>query len=202
MFRKYGLIVMGLIMIISACKRSLKPSEYYKWNNNENNTVSVWKKEKHYNFNVIFRPKEFMALAQLNGEKLTNRAFKKALSGFECCRHFAIKIYAKDTTDVLKYKLRSQEEYFERIKYLSSEIGNHLKLVEGNDTLSCTFAHYERTFKMQPHATVMAFFERKNPNKSESTPMKLILSRGGFNPTALIFDFTEKQLKTIPNLNY
>jgi hypothetical protein len=184
------------------CKRQLKPAEYYAWNNSKNTSIIKTHKDKYYNFQVAFRPIDFMALSQLNGEKLTAKNFEVAKKGLVCCRHFKIDVQTKDTSDVLMYKLRSKEEYYERIKYLSTDISSHLYLIEGTDTLPCTFAHYERTYKMKSSATVMAFFERKDPDLSETTPMKMLITRGGFNPATLEFTFTEKDLNNIPKLNY
>lgn len=191
-----------LIILLMGCRKSLNPSQYYTWNNDKKGVLSKWIFDKYYNFNVTYRPIDFMALSGLNGEQLTNSKFKESKKGFLCCRHFMIKIYAKDTSDVLKYKIRSEQEYYDRVRYLSSEIGNYLKLVDGNDTLNCTFFHYERTYKMQSFATVMAFFERKRMEDSEEKPMKLILKTGGFNPKDMAFNFTENDLKQIPNLSF
>lgn len=195
---------LGFLFLVcfSGCKKSLKPADYYQWSNNPKNVLSKWQYLKYYNFNVVYRPLDFMALSQLKGEKLSFDAFKEARKGFECCRHFMIKIYAKDTSDVLRYKLQTPEEYYERVRYLSSEMGKYLTLVEGNDTLACSFFHYERTYKMQPYATVMAFFERKQSKANESKSMRLLLDRGGFNPDKLEFNFTEKELEQIPQLSF
>lgn len=188
-------------LIFSSCKGSLNPSEYFKWNNRPNSEINKVAVLKHYCFDVTYRPIDFMALAQLNGEKLDETAFKKSRKGFECCRHFKILISSKDSSDVLKYKLRNKEEYFERIKYLSNDIQQHLFLIENKDTLPCTYVHYERTYKMKAGATVMAFFERKTNNDSETKPMQLFITRGGFNPDKLTFDFSKEDLNTIPKLS-
>lgn len=189
-------------VIATGCRKSLKAAEYYSWNNQKSNPLSKWHKGKYYNFNVVYRPINFMALSQLNGEELTEAKMKETRQGLLCCRHFKISIQSKDTSDVLKYKLRTKEEYFERIKYLSNDIANHLFLIEGKDTLQCTFSHYERSYKLNSSATVMAFFERKKSGQSEEIPMKLILTTGGFNPSNLEFKFNENELKNIPNLIY
>ena len=193
--------IFGSSYFLLSCKGSLKPEEYYRWNNRSKSVLKKTISLKHYRFDITFRPKEFMALAQLNGEKLTRSTISQSLKGFECCRHFKIQISSKDSSDVLKYKLRSNDEYSARIKYLSNDIQQHLFLVENKDTLPCTFILYERTFKMKPDATVMAFFERKSNNQSEQIPMELIITRGGFNPDKLSFKYSQKDLNTIPKLS-
>lgn len=189
------------VTLLTSCTNSIGPKEYFQWNNDPKCILTKKVALKHYHIDVTYRPIDFMALAQLNGEKLTSSAFVNARKGFECCRHFKIEIKAKDSSDVLKYKLRNKEEYYERIKYLSNDIQQHLFLIEGNDTLACTFIHYEKTFKMKAGATVLAFFERNENNKSEKLPMQLFITRGGFNPDKLTYVFEENVLNKIPQLS-
>lgn len=194
------LLLVAFFVTIAGCRKSLNPADYYAWNNKPNNPLSKWHKGKYYNFNAVYRPIDFMALSQLNGEQLSKEKMIELQQGLFCCRHFKISIQSKDTSDVLKYKLRTTDEYYERIKYLSNDITNHLFLIEGKDTLPCTFSHYERAYKLKSSATVMAFFERKKSGQSEQIPMKLILTTGGFNPSNLVFEYNENELKNIPNL--
>jgi hypothetical protein len=196
------LILISSSILLIGCGKSLKTADYFNWNNQPNSPLIKNNLGKYYTISATFRPIDFMALSQLNGEEITEKKMNDTKSGLTCCRHFKINIQAKDSSDVLTYKLRSKDEYYERIKYLSNDISNHLYLIDGKDTLSCTFSHYERTYKMKSSATVMAFFERKKSNLPENIPMKLLLTTGGFNPNTLEFKFNETELNNIPQLIY
>jgi hypothetical protein len=188
--------------LIINCTERLKPADYFNWNNQPNSPLIKNNLGKYYTISATFRPIDFMAISQLNGEVITDKKLNETKTGLTCCRHFKINIQAKDSSDVLTYKLRNKEEYYERVKYLSTDISSHLYLIEGTDTLPCTFSHYERTYKMKASANVMAFFERKKVNLPENQPMKLLLTTGGFNPNTLEFKFNETELNNIPQLIY
>lgn len=202
--KRIGLIfliaIMFCIVIIAFIRKSgVSPTYYYSWNNSKQSTVSKWINSSAFLFNANYRPKEFMALSELNGEQLTNSTFNKALKNYECCEHILLKIFSKDTvSEALSYKMTDKAEYYERIRFLNSEFGSKTILIDGKDTLPCTFYLYERTYKLQPFISVNLIYEKKH--KTRNKQMKLLIEPTLFNAQAVEITFNKDELSQIPQL--
>lgn len=82
---------------------------------------------------------------------------------------YLIQIKNSSGTSPLLYNLKDEVEYGGRVNYFSSGIQRDLSLLQGSDTLSCSFVHWERSFTSKPILTVTAIFN----SESNLEPFKL-----------------------------
>jgi hypothetical protein len=149
--------------------------------------------------NLNYRTNEFMALSELNGEEVDAQKLDKALKNYACCEHFLLRIFSNDTiSEALSYKIINEQEYYERIRFLSSDFGSKTYLIDGKDTLSCTFHHFERTYKMKPYISLNLIYEKKSTNRYNK--MTLVIEPTIFNSSVIRFDLNESMLEKLPKL--
>lgn len=192
------LAIVSLVIFSFISNRKLTPENYFNWFNSSQCTVSSWKQSDFMIMNLNYRTNEYMALAELNGETVSDMNFEAALKNYKCCEHFLLKIFASDTTsEALSFKIINEQEYYERIRFLSSDFGSKVVLVDGSDTLPCTFHHFERTYKMKPYISVNLIFEKKRQIKNK---MSLIIYPTPFNNSEIKFEISGSMLSDIPKL--
>ena len=183
------LAIVSLVIFSFISNRKLTPENYFNWFNSSQCTVSSWKQSDFMIMNLNYRTNEYMALSELNGETVSEVNFKAALKNYNCCEHFLLKIFASDTiSEALSYKIINEQEYYERIRFLSSDFGSKVVLVDGSDTLPCTFHHFERTYKMKPYISVNLIFEKKRQIKNK---MSLIIYPTPFNNSEIKFEIID-----------
>jgi hypothetical protein len=102
------------------------------------------------------------------------------------------------STELLKYKNTSAQQYSDRVNYFAFGMQNDIALVDGNDTLHCDLYHYERAYDVAPSATMLLGFAKKNG--SDRKDKTLIFYDRTFNKGMLKFKFAASTLYNKPKL--
>lgn len=99
-------------------------------------------------------------------------------------------------TDVFHYKLKSHEDVSSRTAYFSFGIQKDLTIrYQGQDTLDCSFSHFERGIANFPVSKVMAYFPyRKEAVESVSFDTRI------FSGGKISFDFQSLNVTRLPQL--
>lgn len=194
-----SLVTISVVFFSFYSVKRLKPADYFKWFQAKDCPVSIWQQSDEMLFNLNYRSKEYMALTELNGEEFTEEKFNTSLENYNCCDHFLLKIFAGDTiSEALSYKIRQEGDYYERVRFLTTEFGSNTYLIDGDDTLNCTFSHFERTFKMRPYISMNLIFEKKKLTKDAKKI--LVIEPTIFNSKELRFEIDKNTLSKLPEL--
>lgn len=184
MYLKYCLVTLSTI-VLAGCSK-LKPDEFIKWFENPENGFIKEKQVDSFLFRFQYRPNDLMALTAFNADP--NQKFSLLESEFSDAWYFRLNICEKDRKkDALKTNLRSEQEYFERVLYLSETIkSNAFLILENLDTVRCLLHSYERTYNINPCQTLLFSF----PKSSKSSISKMIIMDHGFTgkPVEILFD--------------
>lgn len=190
----YNYISLVLLAITTSCsKNSLPEDEYMNWVKNPENGLSVSQNSEEFVFTTFYEPEDYLLLK--NSKKLSDESLQDELSSTQ---YYVLKIESKSGTDVLKTGIFSEEEYYNRIFYLSDYILKDLTLVYETDTLPCLFAHYERNYGLAPYAKVTFGFERKKELANKSR--KIVFEDPVFKGGTLKFNYPTSVFNSIPKL--
>lgn len=150
--------ILGLLAVfLFSCKKRLPASDYVNWfKTSEENLNSA--KTGNFIYEARYVSPDANALIEFGADEDSLKKYEKEFSQWV---NFNLKIFAKEKDkDVLKYNIRNQQEYFERMQYLISYLNQDVKLLMKNkDTMHCAFHHYERTYNVTPFANISLSFE-------------------------------------------
>jgi len=148
--------------------------EYFNWVRNPENGLNVSKKLGIFEYSLYYKPVLYEVLCTAGKQKWADKKRiheqVKDLSSQQFFL-FTIKVSTNEATELLKINLTSEEEYKERVNYCSFHIQNDLFLVDGNDTLPCSFAHFERAYN---NASLLQF-SLAFPSRSQQANNKIFI---------------------------
>ncbi len=142
-----------------------EPEKLIRFVDNEENGYLKNKTIENIKYSSFLKPIEYLLAQKRISEN--NPAVKS--SDFEDLQYFDLRIEVKDfKMEFIKYDIETPEQYEERVKYCAFDMQNNIKLIDGNDTLSCLLYHYERAFNVVPYGHFILGFENKNKKLIET----------------------------------
>lgn len=196
--RSRVLVALMLIFLAACTTEQLTAPEYVKWVENEKNGLMISKQIGEMEFQLQYRPLEYVVMMDTKNMNLAADALesrKKEMSGLQ---HFVFRMrVAGFEDDILKYKLNQPGEYEERVKYLSFNVQNDFRLIDGADTLPCTICTYERAFGVTPYTTMVLGFPESSGGLSHKT---LIYQDQLLGAGPVMMTIEKESIENIPQL--
>lgn len=177
---------------------SYSPLDYLKWVESYDG-LRVSKRIEKIEFQLQYMPAEYMVVKMYKDSlnTLNNVRLKASAKGYEQLQYFKLRISIDDFNDeIVKYNIRNDFEYEERVKYYSFNMQHRLKLIDGNDTLPCVMYNYERTFNLTPNSNFQLAFPVTG-NKSNKT---LIIDDLYLGTGKVMMALPEEKIKSIPQI--
>ncbi len=154
---------------LSSCAEKLDNSAFFRFFNTFQSGSYIEKKENGFKYQLQYRPTDFLAITHLRGkEELSGAEIETAKKEFADGLTFCLRVAADSNEDVLKKNTFSTEEYYQRIAALNMEFPYLVLGVNDQDTFTCQFHHFERTYNVQPFIQVLfnlSIPENKVPDK-------------------------------------
>ncbi len=175
---------------------SLSPSDYVRWVENGENGLCATKQIEDFEFSILYKPLNYVALRETNKDSVTEERIEKNKDELKDLQYFTLKIKAKEGNDLLKTGISTDQEYFDRLNYLSGFMQDDIKLIEGKDTLICKLFHMERNYGLAPYNNfVLGFSATKNEND------KLVeINDKAFGVGKVILKIKKEDIQNIPQL--
>lgn len=184
---------------LSNTKTELPLEQLVQWVSKEENDLSKIKEISEMSYHLSYMPKECMAYMELKNKAYSEDELQKVLSYYNEMTYFNFRIeLKKGQGELLKYELKSPQQYTERISYVSFEMQKDIYLVQGKDTLLPGLYHFERTFDVAPFTTVMLAFDNKKFNPNDE--FTVVYNDRLFNKGFIKYNYKPKQLIDLPNL--
>ncbi len=124
-----------------------------------------------------------------DGNSVSKGELKESLEDY---MSFKLKLENLKGNGMLKNIVKTVPEYQALIQYLSFDMQKDLFLCTENDTLQCSFAHFERNFDLAPYANIGLGFYRTGLGESicqnENWSVLLHADRFGLGPLYFRFD--------------
>lgn len=148
-----------LILFYTACTPNLAPIELVKWVENEKNGF----RHKQVIDDVVFtlqeRPLEYMLCLENQGN--VTREQIESVNSSNDLLHFYLDIRPNnESVPLLMYKAENKEEYFDRLRYYTTEVQSDIMLINFNDTLYPVLSHFEQSYNMAPNNILTFAFEK------------------------------------------
>ncbi|MCW3084172.1 MAG: hypothetical protein JWP12_1538 [Bacteroidetes bacterium] len=177
----------------------LDAAAYVRWMQDPENGLKKEKKIDELTFSVQYKTPEYVTCMELRGRPCTDSVLRKNIGELKDMQYYDLKILLNDgSSELLKYKNTSPQQYNDRVNYFAFGMQNDLALVDGNDTLRCDLYHYERAYDVTPSATMLlGFIKKSNNDKNDKT---LIFYDRTFNKGMLKFKFAATGLYNKPKL--
>lgn len=191
------IIVFVVVLIYGCAKNELNPDEYINYVESEKNNIKNSKQIEDLNFSLQYCPPEYLLLKEFKTNNLSEKLVAERKKENENMVFFKLRISAKNNTDILNYKISSNDDYYERLQYLSYGFEEDIALLNGKDTLFPALFHFERTYGVVPFADFMLAF---NATIKEPENFQVIIDDKIFNTGLLKFSYSNKGIQNIPKL--
>lgn len=180
-------------------RKALAPEQYMSWIKSSEKDLVKIKEVKGYRFTVKLQPAELLVLR--HQERFNSQSSVDSLINIQKgVVNLVMDIGSADNQHpLLRANLASEEEYYQRMFYYTSEVQKDIYLVEGSDTLPCSFYHFEQTFNITPVNSMIMEFERKNPQAGYQD-ITLVYEDRMLNTGMLKFSFKKSFLNNLPQL--
>ena len=157
--RKICLLIPVLALINACGPEQLNPEAYSAWIENPDNGLNITTVAGEFKFNLQYKPLPYAALINSKEEHIDKEELLKIMEEMKDLQYYTLRINpATGNEEMLQTNLTSQEEYFYRVQYFSFKLKNDLYLKEGNDSLPCVFAHFERSYAVSPNNNFILAF--------------------------------------------
>lgn len=180
--------------------RSLYPSEYVKWVQDEANGLRKEKTIDELLFSVQFKPYDYIICEEEKNDTINKHIRNNKISELNDMEYYDLRITIKDSQgELLKYNLSGVAEYNERVNYFAFQMQKDISLIQNGDTIPCGLYHFERAFDTSPSSTILLGFKKIKGRKS--TEEKTIVFHDKiFDKGIIKFTFDSKELTNIPKL--
>lgn len=200
MVSKELVIIFVITFMLPSCyglNKKLERDGYIEWVRNEKNGLKKIKVIGDIEILVQYKPMELMALREYNNDGPDK--FAKVVGQYKGMQYYDVSIdMVKGNETVLKKGLRSEQEFYDRLYYFSYGAKNDITLIENGVRKECKLYHFERSYDLSKHSTILLGFEEESGHESDSKILE-------FNATALHLgivkiEIESSDLKKIPQV--
>lgn len=147
--------------LYSCNQETATPMEYKQWVENPDNGLKVNKSIHNCTVELQYTPVEYLALRDLITQKrLSDTAFVREVKESEGLLYFTWKIkHNTSQGDILYSDVFAGLNYQDLVHYFSFGVKRDLQLKHGDTLLPCALHHYERSYGLAPHITMVTAFD-------------------------------------------
>lgn len=174
-------ILLSILFPIGGCSIDSLTSEAYLDYFEKNSSDFYTSREiGDYIFQLKYTPTEYLVLrdAKADNKILSNSEIKDEIEKRSGLQYYTFRIGLDKNTDFLKYNLKNEQEYSDRIEYYSFIIQENIFLVDEKDTLPCTICHFERNYGLSPFINISVAFKNTNGTSKSFVYNDNILNTG------------------------
>ncbi|PKP22873.1 MAG: hypothetical protein CVU05_01940 [Bacteroidetes bacterium HGW-Bacteroidetes-21] len=180
-------------------KDELLPDEYLPFYLEQSDIIENKKMIDDIYIKAMYLSPEYMALK--NNEHSKADEIMDELKERNNYYYFNLEIgYNEDKNDILQKDIANQEEFFQRVEYLSFKVQNDLRLIVGAETLPCIMAQYERTFGLNKAISIVCMYEKSKNQKENCPDIKLEYYDNFFKSGIVYLAFDGESLCNLPTL--
>lgn len=149
-------------------------------------------------YQLQYRPLEYLSLVSRRGEELTSEIVRRDVASSGNDLNFCMRIrMANRSDDVMMYGLDTEQQYFERLKMLNTELPLLLEGRSSNDSVGVVFAHHERSYQMRPFVQVLFTLQSPQGHLNRVVYRDEIFAKGA----RIEFDDIDKLIRNSPRLD-
>jgi hypothetical protein len=217
---KLYIIIIGLLSLIVSCKqdgkpddskslfsftedfssKSLLPSEYVNWVQDEKNGLKKEKNIEDITFFMQYKPVDYVICQEEKNDSIKKELRNKKASELSDMEYYDLKIMITNGEgELLKYGISSPQDYNERVKYYAFQMQNDISMVENGDTIPCGLYHFERAYDVSPFSTFLLGFKKSKKEKVDGEKTIIFYDKV-YDKGIIKFTFNNKEQNNIPKL--
>lgn len=178
----------------------LIPSELVRWVQAEANGFRQTKTLDEIDFVLQYKPSAYLVCQELKSDSIPKKLYQEKLKQYTGIHYFELKIRLNnEMNELLKHKIKSSQDYKNRVEYYSFNMCKDLCLVVGSDTIPCTHFHFERSFEASPNSTFLVGFPI-NERTRKIDELTFVYRERIFEKGVVKFTFNINKLVNIPKL--
>lgn len=186
-----------ILLFYSCGKQNLSPDYYVKWVENENNGLSLSKDFNDVNFQILYKPIDYIVAKEYLNGNLKKEDIKNRVKELSNMQYFTLRIKSKNSNELLNANISSENEYYQRLEYFMGPMQDDIKLIENNDTIPCALHHFERTYGLAPYNNFVLAFA---PSKSNNADKYFVFEDKILGTGKVTLQLKLKDINNIPNL--
>jgi len=156
----YILFLMLLSMFFSCSSDELEVKDYLAYVKNPDNGLKVSKDLNEYQFELQYKPVEFIAINEQRTIHVDTAIYKQRVEELNGLQYYTLKIQALAGKEMMRTGITSEQEYSNRLQYFSDIAQYDMRLIDGNDTLTCVLFHFERNYGVAPYNNIVLGFPK------------------------------------------
>lgn len=195
---KYIGIVAALLTCFSCGQESqLSVPDYLSWVNDPANGLKVAKELSDYRFELFYKPVEYIVVNEQRKWEVNPDVFTDRMEELKGMQYYTLRIESLTGSEMMRTGISTEQEYGLRLQYFSDLAQYDMKLVDGNDTLSCALFHFERNYGIAPYNNIVLGFPKIEGSTAAKTFTfnERVLGVGKVN-----LKITENDINNIPEL--
>lgn len=194
--RKY-ILICCCILLAGCGQKSVSPRDFLAYVDDPSNHLIVKEEIGSFVISAQYRPAAYETIKAAGADN--KASLEKELQQEDSVQYIVLRLEAKDGhSDVLGMGIFSQDEYEQRIQYLSAAVPMDLVLIDGPDTLSCIAHHWERSYHITHFNNILLAFDNKHPGlKNNKT---LVFNDHVFGLGKVQLQFKQHDISSIPTI--
>jgi hypothetical protein len=195
-----GPVVSSVAQVEDKEKR-LTPIEYVGWFRSLENGLRKSKKVGEMTYSLQFKSHEYIAIIETRNQNVVENKIERRARDLEGLVYFDLTISLKEGSgELLKHDLGSEEDYQDRVKYMSFSMQHDIKLVQGHDTIPCGLFHFERIYDAGPYSSYVLAFDSKRVDQTRE--LTFVLDDKVFHNGTIKFTYSPNKLMYVPKLRF
>jgi hypothetical protein len=148
--------------VISGCSTGpLAPAEYVEYTQDQSNGLHVQITADSFTYDLQYEPAPYYVLKKVNPYELEAGELDTIIKEADLLEHFNLRLGHETDSEYLRIGSTDPDEYFQRLRFYSFEVQNHLFLIQDQDTLRCLGVQFERTYNVAPFINLALTFDSK-----------------------------------------
>lgn len=192
------LLFLGLFLW-TGCEQEVRPSDLVKYVRDPGNGLRKIERIGDLEFDLQYKPLSFVIANEFRSNAIDKRAYRKREGELAGLEYYNLKIKVKGSTEnITTYQVSNQDDQQNRLYYLSYELNQDLKMVQGKDTLSPVLFHFERTYDVSNHRTFVLAF----PHSQSREDRTLILNSKEIGTGPIEISIEENAINNTPKIKF
>lgn len=196
--------LLSVLLLTSCGKETLAPKEYVNFIRSEKSGLLVSKTIDGFEFSLLYKPCEYIALMQDKDENISKIALDEKIKLMQGMQYYTFTIKTESGQELMREGISAENEYYERLDYIVSYMQNDLSLIDGKDTLPCALFHYERNYNVAPQNNFVLGFEKPKSTTGEgannATDKTLVFNDQILGIGKLMLTINSSAIQNIPQL--
>ncbi|CAN5905164.1 hypothetical protein BH11BAC7_BH11BAC7_32950 [soil metagenome] len=201
--RFFNAILFMLFCFLSGCiQKELTPAQYMTWVKSEEHGLRIGKQIGNCSFTLQYKPCEYEALLHHKNEIKNELDLNKLTAPLKNLQYFTLTIKNADGKEIMEEGSFEMVEYGSKLNYMISDMQMDFSLIDGNDTVSCAFYHYERNFGVSPENNILLGFEIPATDKNRANDKTLIYEDKLLGNGIVMLTIKSEDIKQVPRLKF